>query len=122
MRSLEEVNVGDTRIDRVDMFAECKSLRNLKICDTRIKDIAPLAQCTALESLSMSGTRVSDLSPLRSCRFLRHIDCRSTCVTEEHVAEFLEGCYTEADIDCDDMSEDYSDDYFCWGDEDFMKT
>jgi Leucine-rich repeat (LRR) protein len=115
MRLLEEVNVRDTSIDRVDMFAECKSLRNLNICDTRVRDIAPLAQCTALENLSLFGTRVRDLSPLRACRLIRHIDYRNTRVTEKHFRKFLK----KADIDCDYMSYDYR----CfWGDEVFMKT
>ncbi len=80
---MENVFIGFTKIDSLDVFANMTKLKKLDMrFASNIKDLSPLKGLNNLEYLNIWKTAVTDLSPIISLPNLKTIDAKMTSISD----------------------------------------
>ncbi len=70
---LTSLNVGHTRVSRIEVLAQMTSLVELNLAGTDVKSIAPLANLSKLEALDLTHSLVEDRSVLMALPALKRL-------------------------------------------------
>jgi Leucine-rich repeat (LRR) protein len=65
LTTLQNLDLGDTRVSDLTALAALTNLQSLDLWDAPVSDVAALAGLTNLGSLDLRGTRVRDFTALR---------------------------------------------------------
>ena len=91
LAGLEELDVGDNRVQDLSPLAGLRALKVLRVDRNGVTDLWPLASLAGLEALDLGANRVRDLHPLAGLRRLKVLRLDGNGLSEVYPLASLEG-------------------------------
>ncbi len=107
VENLDQLFIGVTNIDSIDLLINAFKLRKLYMGSTNISSLIPLRNCLGLEFISCEDTEITSLDGLENSCKLKYIDCSDTaiqsvlplCQMSELEDVILNGCHIDSSFE-----------------------